>query len=133
MLTSSIFESHRGSRGLPSAFSDCLMYFFHLDFAGVATCKPSLELFSGPKNKKTLNAHISKSLLAPKGLFPKTLQRYLASPVFSESYFKRGEGTLGAEASRGGAQKRAVSGKWVQKQRRVTITVTNESHMLLDT
>ena len=32
-----------------------------------------MGLFSDPK-KKTLNAHISKSLLAPKGLFSKTLQ-----------------------------------------------------------
>ena len=76
VLTFSFFEPHRGSRGLPLAFSDCLMYFFHFRFSGVATSKPSLELFSGPKNRKTLNAHISKSLLAPKGLFSKTLQTF---------------------------------------------------------
>ena len=59
---------------LPLAFSDCLMYFFDFRFLGVATSKPSLELFSGPKNKKTLNAHILKSLLAPNGLFSNPLQ-----------------------------------------------------------
>ena len=68
-------EPHRGCRGLPLAFLDCLMYFFHLRFSGVATSKPSLGLFFQSKEKKTLNAHISKSLLAPKGLFSKPLQR----------------------------------------------------------
>ena len=75
VLTFIYFEPHRGSRGVPLAFSDCLMYFFHFRFSGVATSKPSLELFSGPKNRKTLNDHISKSLLAPKGLFSKPLQK----------------------------------------------------------
>ena len=52
VLTFSFFEHHRGPRVLPLAFSDCLMYFFHFTYSGVATSKPSLELFSGPKNKK---------------------------------------------------------------------------------
>ena len=77
VLTFSFFEPRRGSRGLPSAFSDCLMYFFHFRFSGVATYKPSLGPFSWSKEKKTLNAHISKSLLAPKWRFSKTLQKGL--------------------------------------------------------
>ena len=66
VLTFFFFEPQRGSRGLPLAFLDCLMYFFHFRFSGVATYKPSLGPFFWSKEKKTLNAHISKSLLAPK-------------------------------------------------------------------
>ena len=51
VLTFIFCEPHRGSRGLPLAFSDCLMYFFQFRFSGVATSKPSLGLFSGPKKK----------------------------------------------------------------------------------
>ena len=59
-------EPRRGSRGLSLSFSDCLIYFFHFRFSGVATYKPSLGPFFWSKEKQTLNAHISKSLLAPK-------------------------------------------------------------------
>ena len=44
VLTFIFFEPHRGSRGLPLAFSDCLMYFFHFRFSGVDTSKPFLGL-----------------------------------------------------------------------------------------
>ena len=37
VLTFCFFEPHRGSRGLPLAFSDCLMYFLDFRFSGVAT------------------------------------------------------------------------------------------------
>ena len=46
------------------------MYFLHFRFSGVATYKP----FFWSKEKSTLNAHISKSLLAPIWLFSKTMQ-----------------------------------------------------------
>ena len=70
------FEPHRGSRGLPLVFLDCFMYFFHFRISGVATYEPSLGPFFGSKEKKPLNLHISKSLLAPIWLFSWTLQNY---------------------------------------------------------
>ena len=74
VLTFGFFEPHRGSRGLPLAFLDSCKYFDHFMISGVATSKPSVGLFFQSKEKKTLNAHISKSLLAPKVLFSKPLQ-----------------------------------------------------------
>ena len=52
LLTFSFFEPHRGSRGLHWHFQTDLCIFFLFRFSGVATSKPYLELFSGPKNKK---------------------------------------------------------------------------------
>ena len=46
-------ETHRGSGGVPLAFSDSLMYIVHFIFSGVATSKPSLGLFFWSKEKKT--------------------------------------------------------------------------------
>ena len=69
-----LFEPYRGSRGLPLVFLYCFMYFFHFRISGVATYEPSLGPFFGSKEKKPLNPHISKSLLAPIWLFSRTLQ-----------------------------------------------------------
>ena len=75
VLTFFFFEPYRGSRGLPLVFLDCFMYFFHFRISGVATYEPSLGPFFGSKEKKPLNLHISKSLLAPIWLFSRTLQK----------------------------------------------------------
>ena len=75
VLTFFFSESYRGSRGLPLVFLDCFMYLFHFRISGVATYEPSLGPFLGSKEKKPLNPHISKSLLAPIWLSPRTLQR----------------------------------------------------------
>ena len=77
VLTFFFFEPYRGSRGLPLVFLDCFMYFFHFRISGVATYEPSLGPFFGSKEKKPLNLHISKSLLAPIWLFSRTLQNVL--------------------------------------------------------
>ena len=74
VLTFFFFELYRGSRGLPLVFLDSFMYFPHFRISGVATYKPSLGPFFGSKEKKPLNPHISKSLLAPIWLFSRTLQ-----------------------------------------------------------
>ena len=74
VLTFFFFEPYRGSRGLPLVFLDCFMYFLHFRISGVATYKPSLGPFFGSKEKKPLNPHISKSLLAPIWLFSRPLQ-----------------------------------------------------------
>ena len=76
VLTFFFFEPYRGSRGLPLVFLDCFMYFFHFRISGVATYEPSLGPFFGSKEKKPLNLHISKSLLAPIWLFSRSLQYY---------------------------------------------------------
>ena len=72
VLTFFFFEPQRGSRGLPLAFLDCLVYSFHFRFSGVATYKPPSGLFFW--SKKTLTAHISKSFLSQLWLFSRTLQ-----------------------------------------------------------
>ena len=77
VLTFFFFEPYRGSRGLPLVFLDCFMYFFHFRISGVATYEPSLGPFFGSKEKKPLNLHISKSLLAPIWLFSRTLQSFI--------------------------------------------------------
>ena len=74
VLTFFFFELYRGSRGLPLVFLDSFMYFPHFRISGVATYKPSLGPFFGSKEKKPLNLHISKSILAPIWLFSRTLQ-----------------------------------------------------------
>ena len=76
VLTFFFLEPYRGSIGLPLVFLDCFMYFFHFRISGVATYKPSLGPFFGSKEKKPLNLHISKSILAPIWLFSRTLQRF---------------------------------------------------------
>jgi len=58
------------------------MYFFHFRFSGVATSKPSLGPYFWSKEQKTSNAHISKSLLAPKGLFSNPLQISKSKRIF---------------------------------------------------
>ena len=77
VLTFFFSESYRGSRGLPLVFLDCFMYLFHFRISGVATYEPSLGPFFGSKEKKPLNPHISKSLLAPIWLSPRTLQHWI--------------------------------------------------------
>ena len=76
VLTFFFFELYRGSRGLPLVFLDSFMYSPHFRISGVATYKPSLGPFFGSKEKKPLNLHISKSILAPIWRFSRTLQRF---------------------------------------------------------
>ena len=76
VLTFFFFEPYRGSRGLPLVFLDCFMYLPHFRISGVATYKPSLGPFFGSKEKKPLNLHISKSILAPIWRFSRTLQSW---------------------------------------------------------
>ena len=86
VLTFFFFELYRGSRGLPLVFLDSFMYFPHFRISGVATYKPSLGPFFGSKEKKPLNPHISKSLLAPIWLFSRTLQKYLPAHNYHFSF-----------------------------------------------
>ena len=52
VLTFIFCEPHRGTGGVPLAFSDSLMYIVHFRFSGVAASKPSLGLFFWSKEKK---------------------------------------------------------------------------------
>ena len=61
VLTFFFFEPYRGSRGLPLVSLDCFMYFFHFRISAVATYKPSLGPFLGPKKKTSKPRYVSQN------------------------------------------------------------------------